>query len=117
MATHAGAARWDWRVQRDFNTITDPRRQRNSEPTFPIPFILSRPKSFAKMPSETNKTTLEWSGSSILPKPSSHETNRLCLGATTFRLKTKGLTIFLDTWLEKPSVMPKYLAIEDVEEC
>ncbi|KAI5363916.1 hypothetical protein Slin15195_G095710 [Septoria linicola] len=35
-------------------------------------------------------------------------------GATTYRLKTNGLTIFLDTWLERPSVLPKFLNIEDV---
>lgn len=38
-------------------------------------------------------------------------------GATTFRLKVKGLTIFLDTWLERPSSIPTYLKVEDVEEC
>ncbi|KAI8241141.1 UPF0173 metal-dependent hydrolase [Colletotrichum sp. SAR 10_99] len=37
-------------------------------------------------------------------------------GATTFRLKANGLMIFLDTWLEKPSVLPKYLDIDDVAE-
>lgn len=39
-----------------------------------------------------------------------------CVGATTYRLKTNGLTIFLDTWLERPDVLPKVLAIEDVTE-
>ncbi|GIZ45812.1 hypothetical protein CKM354_000896300 [Cercospora kikuchii] len=43
-------------------------------------------------------TTLEW------------------FGATTYRLKTNGLTIFLDTWLKRPSVLPKFLAIDDVQE-
>lgn len=38
------------------------------------------------------------------------------LGATTFRLKTKDLTIFLDTWLEKPNVLPHYLSIDQVLE-
>lgn len=33
-------------------------------------------------------------------------------GATTFRLRANGLTIFLDTWLERPSVLPSYLNIE-----
>jgi hypothetical protein len=37
-------------------------------------------------------------------------------GATTFRLKICGLTIFLDTWLDRPSVLPKYLVIEDITE-
>ncbi|KAJ0273634.1 hypothetical protein Brms1b_012078 [Colletotrichum noveboracense] len=37
-------------------------------------------------------------------------------GATTFRLKANGLVIFLDTWLEKPSALPKYLDIDDVTE-
>ncbi|KAF4890012.1 UPF0173 metal-dependent hydrolase [Colletotrichum fructicola] len=37
-------------------------------------------------------------------------------GATTFRLKANGLVIFLDTWLEKPSALPKYLDINDVSE-
>ncbi|THX49389.1 hypothetical protein D6D06_08572 [Aureobasidium pullulans] len=44
------------------------------------------------------ETTLEW------------------FGATTYRLKAKGLTIFLDTWLEKPSVLPHYLSIDQVTE-
>ncbi|EMC96068.1 hypothetical protein BAUCODRAFT_148902 [Baudoinia panamericana UAMH 10762] len=35
-------------------------------------------------------------------------------GATTFRLQAKGLTIFLDTWLERPSVMPTFLRIDEV---
>ncbi|KAI0156035.1 hypothetical protein BJ166DRAFT_531994 [Pestalotiopsis sp. NC0098] len=43
-------------------------------------------------------TTLEW------------------FGATTYRLRTKGVTIFLDTWLEKPSVLPNYLQLDDVED-
>jgi hypothetical protein len=38
------------------------------------------------------------------------------IGATTFRLKMCGLTIFLDTWLERPNILPKYLDIEDVTE-
>ncbi|KAK1849350.1 putative FAD dependent oxidoreductase [Colletotrichum chrysophilum] len=37
-------------------------------------------------------------------------------GATTFRLKANGLVIFLDTWLEKPYALPKYLDINDVTE-
>ena len=40
-----------------------------------------------------------------------------CTGATTFRLKAKGITIFLDTWLEKPEGMPSYLKIDQVKEC
>lgn len=38
------------------------------------------------------------------------------LGTTTYRLKVAGLVIWLDTWLERPSVLPKYLNIEDVKE-
>lgn len=38
------------------------------------------------------------------------------IGATTYRLKTKGVTIFLDAWLEKPSVLPSYLRLEDVDD-
>ncbi|KAJ0296217.1 hypothetical protein COL5a_005027 [Colletotrichum fioriniae] len=37
-------------------------------------------------------------------------------GATTFRVKANGLVIFLDTWLERPGVLPKVLAIDDVDE-
>lgn len=37
-------------------------------------------------------------------------------GATTFRVKANGLVIFLDTWLERPDVLPKVLAIDDVIE-
>ncbi|KAL2832204.1 hypothetical protein BJY01DRAFT_254023 [Aspergillus pseudoustus] len=38
-------------------------------------------------------------------------------GATTFRLKTHGLTIFLDTWLDRPANIPSYGCIDQVEEC
>ncbi|KAI8259536.1 Phenol 2-monooxygenase [Colletotrichum sp. SAR11_239] len=38
------------------------------------------------------------------------------LGATTFRVKANGLVIFLDTWLERPDVLPKVLDINDVAE-
>ncbi|KAK6859482.1 hypothetical protein PG995_003118 [Apiospora arundinis] len=34
-------------------------------------------------------------------------------GATTFRLRTRGVTIFLDTWLDKPDVMTSHLAVDD----
>ncbi|KAH7187984.1 hypothetical protein DER44DRAFT_852964 [Fusarium oxysporum] len=37
-------------------------------------------------------------------------------GATTYRLQTNGLTIFLDTWLDKPARMPRYLELADVKE-
>lgn len=37
-------------------------------------------------------------------------------GATTFRVKANGLVIFLDAWLERPDVLPKVLAIDDVAE-
>ncbi|KAK0378182.1 hypothetical protein CLIM01_04427 [Colletotrichum limetticola] len=37
-------------------------------------------------------------------------------GATTFRVKVNSLVIFLDTWLERPDVLPKVLAIDDVDE-
>ncbi|KAF6832008.1 beta-lactamase domain protein [Colletotrichum plurivorum] len=37
-------------------------------------------------------------------------------GATTFRLRANGLTIFLDTWLDRPSVLQKHLAVDDVTE-
>ncbi|KAK7966932.1 uncharacterized protein PG986_001209 [Apiospora aurea] len=37
-------------------------------------------------------------------------------GATAFRLRTRGVTIFLDTWLDKPDVMSSYLAVDDVTE-
>ncbi|KAE8325363.1 hypothetical protein BDV39DRAFT_206901 [Aspergillus sergii] len=47
---------------------------------------------------EKNSTTLEW------------------FGATTFRLKAKGLTIFLDTWLDKPSCLYSALAVDDIVE-
>ncbi|KAJ5741011.1 hypothetical protein N7493_000883 [Penicillium malachiteum] len=45
----------------------------------------------------------------------------LCLiarhaGATTFRLRAAGLTIFHDTWLDRPSLMPKWLDINSVTE-
>lgn len=38
------------------------------------------------------------------------------VGTTTFRLRTGGVTIFLDTWLDRPSVLPRYLAVDDVTE-
>ncbi|KZM20528.1 hypothetical protein ST47_g8324 [Ascochyta rabiei] len=45
-----------------------------------------------------SNTTLEW------------------FGNTTFRLRAADITVFLDTWLDRPSVLPKYLAISDVTE-
>ncbi|XP_014550240.1 hypothetical protein COCVIDRAFT_31964 [Bipolaris victoriae FI3] len=50
------------------------------------------------MASQEEITTLEW------------------FGATTFRLKTRGLTIFLDTWLDRPAALPSYISIADVRE-
>lgn len=44
------------------------------------------------------KTTLEW------------------FGATTFRLRTRGVTIFFDTWLDKPSILPTLLSADEVTE-
>ncbi|CAK7207624.1 hypothetical protein SEUCBS139899_010434 [Sporothrix eucalyptigena] len=38
-------------------------------------------------------------------------------GATTFRLRVNGLTLFLDSWLERPSTIPTYLKIDEVTEC
>ncbi|KAL0939307.1 uncharacterized protein CTRU02_205917 [Colletotrichum truncatum] len=45
-----------------------------------------------------DRTTLEW------------------FGATTYRLRAKGVTIFLDTWLDRPAVLPQYLGVDDVNE-
>lgn len=64
------------------------------------------------------KSTLEWFGKIIIEqKLVSQLINLMLIGATTFRLKTNGLTIFLDTWLERPSNIKSYLAIDDVTEC
>ncbi|KAK0109973.1 hypothetical protein ONS95_002640 [Cadophora gregata] len=46
----------------------------------------------------------------------SEETTLEWFGATTFRLRSKGVTIFLDTWLDRPSVLPVYLSVNDVTE-
>jgi hypothetical protein len=75
-------------------------------------------KSFKTMREDSPKTTLEWFGNGKTP-PTYCLTVTDCFtaqGATTFRLKTKGLTIFLDTWLERPTVLPKFLSIEEVPE-
>jgi len=37
-------------------------------------------------------------------------------GATTFRLCYNGLILFLDTWFDKPSVLPSYLSVDDITE-
>lgn len=37
-------------------------------------------------------------------------------GTTTFRLRTHGLTVFLDTWLDRPDVLPKYIDIDEVND-
>ncbi|KAH7142872.1 hypothetical protein B0J13DRAFT_608135 [Dactylonectria estremocensis] len=37
-------------------------------------------------------------------------------GATTFRLRANGVTIFHDTWLDKPSLMKRHLELDDVTE-
>ncbi|GJC84908.1 UPF0173 metal-dependent hydrolase AnaeK_1127 [Colletotrichum liriopes] len=36
-------------------------------------------------------------------------------GATTFRLRAEGITIFHDTWLDKPALMKRHLELEDVQ--
>ncbi|KAL3480490.1 hypothetical protein BJX99DRAFT_244241 [Aspergillus californicus] len=51
-------------------------------------------------------TTLEWFGNY----------ENLLYGATTFRLKAKGLTLFFDTWLDKPSCLYSALAVDEVVE-
>ena len=66
---------------------------------------------------EDEDTTLEWFGKCTLEEePHVEEKADAVAGATTYRLKAKGLTIFLDTWLERPSIMPSYLKIADVTE-
>ncbi|KAF2851804.1 hypothetical protein T440DRAFT_507199 [Plenodomus tracheiphilus IPT5] len=37
-------------------------------------------------------------------------------GATTFRLRANGITIFHDAWLDKPALMQRHLEIEEVKE-
>lgn len=37
-------------------------------------------------------------------------------GATTFRIKTCGLTIFHDAWLEKPTCLQQSLKIDEVDD-
>lgn len=60
-------------------------------------------------------TTIEWFGEAV-PFLMRVLTCSRKTGATTFRLRTRGVTIFLDTWLDRPSVLPKYLAVDDVAE-
>lgn len=60
------------------------------------------------------ETTLEWFGKLVLLAYASSAD--LGKGATTFRVRTRGITIFLDTWLDKPSVLPSYLAVDEVKE-
>lgn len=59
-------------------------------------------------------TTLEWFGQLKLLVYSSLADWEKKLGATTFRLRIRGVTIFLDTWLDRPSVLPVYLAVDQV---
>lgn len=59
-------------------------------------------------------TTLEWFGQLKLLVYSSLADWENKLGATTFRLRIRGVTIFLDTWLDRPSVLPVYLAVDQV---
>ncbi|KAF4553883.1 Hypothetical protein D9617_5g067570 [Elsinoe fawcettii] len=49
--------------------------------------------------------SLEWFGTSKYPDE----------GATTFRLIANDIVIFLDTWLERPSVLEIYLKVDEVE--
>ncbi|KAJ4245781.1 hypothetical protein NW762_013905 [Fusarium torreyae] len=61
--------------------------------------------------------TLEFFGMSHHEFPP--EKRGICLhfqGATTFRVKAKGLTIFHDTWLDKPRLLPRYLELDDITE-
>ncbi|KAF2194126.1 hypothetical protein K469DRAFT_709633 [Zopfia rhizophila CBS 207.26] len=38
-------------------------------------------------------------------------------GARIFRLRSHGVTIVLDAWLKRPSSIPTYLKIDEVDEC
>lgn len=48
----------------------------------------------------------------MLSKPHAPDATIEWFGATTFRLQACGLTIFLDTWLERPKGMKRYLEID-----
>lgn len=61
--------------------------------------------------------TLEWFGGCALPLLYLQDSRLIQVGATTFRLKVKGITMFLDTWLERPPNIPSFLKVDDVEEC
>ncbi|KAL2060398.1 hypothetical protein VTL71DRAFT_9793 [Oculimacula yallundae] len=41
---------------------------------------------------------------------------QLSLGTTTFRIRTQGITILHDTWLDRPRPVKRYLELEDVTE-
>ncbi|KAH6842259.1 hypothetical protein B0I37DRAFT_381528 [Chaetomium sp. MPI-CAGE-AT-0009] len=62
--------------------------------------VLEKTAAMPELASYTeSETTLEW------------------LGATTFRLRALGITIFLDAWLDKPDTVPSYIRIDDIDEC
>lgn len=61
-----------------------------------------------------NKVTLEYFGIIFPESFSYYASNAITLGATTFRLRASGLTIFHDTWLDRPSLMQEYLNTNDV---
>lgn len=69
--------------------------------------------SVSGMQDMMSSTTLEWFGEKY---PANTVPLLSVIGATTYRLRHRGITIFLDTWLEKPSILPHYLSIDDVEE-
>ena len=68
------------------------------------------------MSTEDMDSTLEWFGKCAPTKGIPYSKTHAIIGATTYRLNAKGLTIFLDTWLERPSILPSYLRIADITE-
>lgn len=38
-------------------------------------------------------------------------------GGTTFCVKAKGITLFLDSFLERPPTVETYMKIDEVKEC
>ncbi len=73
------------------------------------------------MATNPSEATVEWFGMQSehlrIHKPPADLCWCWFLGSTTFRVKAKGVTIFLDTWLERPSIMQQFAKIDDMDEC
>lgn len=60
--------------------------------------------------------TLEWFGKAGRTLETKVERLKDLSGSTCYRLRCQGVTILLDTWLDRPLALPKYIGVDDITE-